>query len=265
MKSPAVMVRDRLHATRRWIFRWRGLDGTPLRGFLALLITGGLFALFAATVRIRVSAPQQWVEKKASIIHLPADGAGRTWALRAQEGGPYPARFDVGAWEKSAGMEDSLISATRLSIGGYEPKLKELPAREEILPVYLADKDERIFPKHAAKSGPDAPPVASIPVPVLYPRSGITSEELPAILPVFDHAGLKEVAGESAPREFLLELDRSGSVLSCTDLSGGDGVPAIRNWLGKINFGPAVAGKSPTLAVAVGFTNIAVPDGPDPR
>jgi|GEM_PF-757628 len=265
MKNPAVMVRDRLHTTRRWIFRWRGLDGTPLRGFLALLITGGLFALFAATVRIRVSAPQQWVERKASVIHLPADGAGRMWALRAQEGGPYPARFDVGAWEKSTGFGDSLISATRLSVGGYEPKLKELPAREEVLPVHLADKDERVFPKHAVKSGPDAPPVASVPVPVLYPRSGITSEELPTTLPVFDHPGLKEVAGASVPREFLLELDRNGGVRSCTDLSGDDEVPAIRDWLSRINFGPSIAAKSPVLAVAVGFTNIAVPDGSDPR
>ncbi|MBX3740520.1 MAG: hypothetical protein KF712_05985 [Akkermansiaceae bacterium] len=265
MKSPAVMVRDRLHATRRWIFRWRGLDGTPLRGFLALLITGGLFALFAATVRIRVSAPQQWVEKKASIIHLPADGAGRMWAQRAQESGPYPARFDVGAWGKDAGLEDSLISATRLSIGGYEPKLKELPAREEVLPVPLADRHERVFPKHPVKSGPAAPPVASVPVPVLHPRSGITSEELPAILPVFDPAGMKATAAASAPREFLLELDQDGRVLSCTDLSGDDEAPVIRNWLMKINFGPAVAAKSPVLAVAVGFTNIAVPDGPDPR
>ncbi len=265
MKNPAVIVKGRLHATRRWIFRWKGLDGTPLRGLLALLITGGLFALFAATVRIRVSAPQQWVERKASIIHLPADGSGRIWALRAQEGGPYPARFDMAAWEKGAGVESALISATRLSSGAYEPKLKELPAREEVLPVYLADKDERVFPKHAGKTGPDAPTVASVPVPVLYPRSGITSDELPAILPVFDPAGLKEMAAASAPREFLLELDRSGRVLSCTDLSGDDEVPAIRNWLRKIDFGPAVAGKSPALAVAVGFTNIAVPDGPDPR
>jgi hypothetical protein len=265
MKNPAVMVRDRLHSTRRWIFRWRGLDGSPLRGFIALLITGGLFALFATTVRIRVSAPQQWMEKKASIIHLPADGAGRIWAQRAQEGGPYPARFDVGEWAKSAGLEDSLISSTRLSIGRYEPKLRPLSAREEVLTVPLANKDERVFPKNVGLTAPEAPPVPSVPVPVLYPRSGITTEELPAILPAFDHVGLKEAAGASAPREFLLELDPNGRVLSCTDVSGNDGAPLIRNWLRKVNFGPAVAEKSQILAVAVGFTNIAVPDGPDPR
>ncbi|RYD32436.1 MAG: hypothetical protein EOP87_12825 [Verrucomicrobiaceae bacterium] len=258
-------MKDRLHATRRWIFRWKGLDGTPLRGLLALVITGGLFALFAATVRIRVSAPQQWVERKASIIHLPADGAGRVWALRAQEGGPYPARFDVGAWEKGAGLDGSLINATRLSSGTYEPKLKELSPRGEELPVHLADGNERVFPKHAEPPGPDAPPVASVAVPVLHPRSGITSEELPAILPAFDPAGMKEIAGASAPREFLLELDGNGRVVACTDLSGDEPAPAIRNWLRKINFGPAVSGKSPVLAVAVGFTNIAAPDGPDPR
>lgn len=265
MKKAAIIARDRLHATRRWIFRWRGLDGSPLRGLLALIITSGMFALFAATVRIRVSAPQQWVERKASIIHLPADGAGRIWALRAQEGGPYPARFDVNAWEKGSGLVGSLISSTRLFPENYEPKLKELPPREEVLPVELADKDERVFPKHKGKAAEVAPPVPSIPVPVLYPRSGITSDELPAILPAFDPAGIKEVAGTSAPREFLLELGRDGRVLACTDLSGNEESPAICNWLRKIDFGPAVAEKSSALAIAVGFTNIASPDGPDPR
>jgi len=265
MKRPSVIVKDRLHATRRWIFRWRGLDGTPLRGLLALIITGGLFALFAATVRIRVSAPQQWVEKKASLIHLPADGAGRIWALRAQEGGPYPARFDVNGWEQGSGLAGSLISSTRLTTGNYEPKLKDLPAREEVLGVDLADKNERVFPRHSGTTGPAQPPVPSIPVPVLYPRSGITSGELPAILPVFDAAGMQEVVGASAPREFLLELDKEGRVLSCTDLSGNEESPVVRNWLRKVNFGPAVAEKSPVLAVAVGFNYIASPDGPDPR
>lgn len=265
MKSPAVIVKDRLHATRRWIFRWRGLDGTPLRGLLALIITGGLFAFFAATLRIRVSAPRQWVEKKASIIHLPADGSGRVWALRAQEGGPYPARFDVDAWQQYAGLDASLISSTRLTTGHYEPKLKELPEREGALPVDMADRNERVFPRHTAQAGAVESPVLSIPVPVLHPRSGITSEELPAILPVFDPAGMKEGAGASAPREFLLELDATGRVRSCTDLSGGDDVPALRDWLRRVEFGPVVAEKSPVLAVAVGFTYIASPDGPDPR
>ena len=88
MKKSSARARDRTPAKRPWVFRWRGLDGTPLRGLLALLITGGAFVLFAATVRIRVSAPQQWVERKASIIHLPTGGEGGIWALRAQEGGP---------------------------------------------------------------------------------------------------------------------------------------------------------------------------------
>ena len=52
------------------------------------IIVGAAFAFFAATIRIRVNAPQQWVERKASIIHLPADGEGlRHYTVTVDESG----------------------------------------------------------------------------------------------------------------------------------------------------------------------------------
>lgn len=266
MKKTVAKARDRIHATRQWIFRWRGLDGTPLRGALALLITFGGFALFAATVRIRVSAPQQWVERKASIIHLPADGEGGVWALRAQEGGPYPARFDSAAWEKTAGLTSGLIGTTRLSATPYQPKLRELPPENPVTPVDLANRNERVFPKRSAPVDPVVPPVASVPVPVLYPLSGITSDEIPAILPAFEAAKAGQVLEASGPADFLLRLSPDGTVLDAIGLPEKAGGEALRQWLLKVNFGPAAGKKSPFVGIGVGFTNQSQSaDGPDPR
>lgn len=259
------MLQERIHATRRWIFRWKGLDGTSFRGFLALIISGGLFALFGATVRIQVSAPQQWVEKKASLIQLPADETGKIWALRAQEGGPYPARFNVDAWERQPDLTGALISATRLSPGTYEPRIQNLPVEGGVESIALSDGNERVFPSRKSGETEVAAPVRTIPVPVLYPRSGISVSELPAELPAFDPALAGEALQTTVPRDFLLELDRSGRVLSSTDLSGNSDSPAIRNWLMSIDFGADVAKKSPVLAIAIGFTNSPLTDGPAPR
>lgn len=265
-KTAAIIARDRIHATRQWIFRWRGLDGTPLRGALALLITSGAFALFAATVRIRVSAPQQWVERKASIIHLPTDGDGGIWALRAQEGGPYPARFDAAAWEKTVGLTSGLIGATRLSAQPYQPKLRDLPPEQPVAAVDLTDRNERVFPKRSAPADPVTPPVASVPVPVLHPLSGITSDEIPAILPAFDAAKTGRVLEISGPADFLLRLGPEGNVIDCIGLPERAGGEAISGWLSQVNFGPAVGKKSPFIGVSVGFMNQPPPaDGPDAR
>ncbi len=265
MKHSTAIVRGRIHATRQWIFRWRGLDGTPFRGFLALLITFGVFSLFAATVRIRVSAPQQWVERKASIIHLPGGEEGKMWALRAQEGGPYPARFDATGWEKAAGLTSGLIDATRLSPEPYEPRLRELPVKDAVPSIPLADKEERVFPKPPEPPATvPGPPVKYVRVPVIYPLSGITSADIPAILPVFDAAKAAGVADASRPAEFVLLLRPAGTVLSCWNLSGQVADGAIADWLSGLDFGPEAAKKSPIIAVSVGFTNQPA-DGPDAR
>lgn len=256
---------ERLHETRRWIFRWRGLDGMTFRGFLALIITAGVFVFFAATVRIRVSAPQQWVERKASVIHLPEGGEGHLWAMRAQENGPYPARFDVNAWEKQMGSSDSLIGLTRLSQEPYEPKPRSLPESGRVITTKLADQEERVFPKHRGPHEVEKVLVSYIPVPILYPRSGIKAEELPKDLPPLHLDQIGKTLDISIPRDYLIELDRDGRVIASTDLSGNPDAPVLREWLGKLNFGPEIAKKSPMLPIAVGFSNQPVNHGSDSR
>ena len=262
MKNPSVIAKGGLQAARNWVFRWRGLDGTPLRGLLSLLIVGSAFALFAATVRIRVRAPQQWVERKASIIHLPSGGEGKIWALRAQEGGPFPSRVDPADWEKSAGLQEAFLQATRLSSRPYEPKLRDLPEDDQVPPRPMSEKGERVFPKRTVKVAPVAAPAATKLAPVLFPLSGIGAESLPAQLPAFDAP--IDAAMTAAAWRFLLRLRRDGSVSLCMPLVDEPGGKVLAKWLGTLNFSPAVAEKSEWIGLGVLFTN-QVTDGSDAR
>jgi hypothetical protein len=261
MKRPAIS-RDKAQAVRRWIFRWRGLDGTPFPGLIAIVLTGGAFAFFAATVKIHVSAPQQWVERKASIIHLSSEGEGKMWALRAQEGGPFPARLDPSFWEKTALAGTEVIGATRLSPEPYQPKLRDLPQDDAIPQPPVAAKGERVFPIRAPKAEPETTAViATRMTPEIYPLSGVSLDEIPA-LPAFELP--VDAALTSGAWRFLLRLRADGSVADCIALSDEPGGNALAHWLRGVTFNPATAKKSEWIGIGVFFTNQAV-HGPDAR
>lgn len=262
--KPSILARQKIQAARHWVFRWRGLDGTPLRGLLALLITGGVFSLFAATVQIRVSAPQQWVERKASIIHLPNDGEGKMWALRAREGGPFPSRLNPAEWESMPGGALSAIAATRLPSETYTPKLAELPSSNEGPAVSIAAKGERIFPKRMPESVPGMVPVETKLVPALYPLSGISIDAVPRNLPAFQFDEKIEPSLTSAPWRFMLRLRPDGSVAECLPMIKEIGGAELEKWICGVNFSSEVAKKSEWIGIAVGFVNQPVHES-DPR
>ena len=257
MKKPGVIAREKIHAARQWVFRWRGLDGTPLRGILAILMVTGMFSLFAVTVHIRVSAPQQWVEKKASIIHLTSAGEGEMWALRAKEAGPFPSRLDPAEWESSSALAGLVAKASRLSSKPYQPTLRDLPQEDLFPPVPVAPKGERVFPKAAAKEGAASPEVPVRLVPALYPLSGITMEEIPTTLPALGKP--VDAAMASASLRFMLRLAPDGSVSACDDLSDDPGGKALSGWLRTVKFPPATAARSQWISLGVGFVNLPVP------
>lgn len=262
MKNPSVIARNKLQAAKSWIFRWKGLDGPPLRGFLALLVTAGAFSLFAATVRVRVSAPQQWIERKASIIHLPSVGDGAMWALRAKEGGPFPSRFEPREWEELSGLGNAAALVLRGAGIPYQPALRELPADEGPVRLDLAAKDERVFPKRAPRPSPPPPEGEAKLSPVLFPLSGIPMESMPAVLPPF--AAPVDAAMAAGAWRFLIRLRPDGGVAECVPMIDQAGGQALADWLRRIDFGAETAKKSPWIGIGVGFANLTA-DGPDAR
>jgi hypothetical protein len=261
VKNPSIIAREKLKAAKLWVFRWRGLDGTPVRGFLALLITAGVFVFFGATLRIRVSAPQQWIERKASIIYLASGGEGAIWALRAQEGGPFPSRFDPAEWEKTSGLAGKLSSVLDWTAPAYVPQLRELPPQEESDVQELARRSP-VFPHRQRNASPVVPGPPPKLQPTIFPLSGIPTDALPDRLPEFT----KEIdpAMAAGAWRFLIRLNPSGSVEECVPLLDQKGGADLADWLRKLNFGAEIAQKSPWIGIGVGFTHLTT-DGSDAR
>ena len=95
--------------THQWVFRWRPLRQPLLPKLFALALVGAGFAFLVTSVRVRVKALEKSTPRKASVIYLRDDAQGRALSLRAQEGGPFPSRFElvpVGRYGGAGGRGD---------------------------------------------------------------------------------------------------------------------------------------------------------------
>ena len=245
----------RLMNTPEWVFPWRGRKRSYFPMVFAHLLVAAVFILLLGVVKVRLVTPKPMAPRKASLIYLADDAQGRALALKAQEGGPFPSRFEPSQWEGMAALEAEVLAATRGPSRPYVPTLRELPKDSEIPPVELAAKGEPVFPKRLPTARAAMDPAKFIPVPTLYPLSGITAAALPTELPPLD--GAVKGAMISTSWQFLVRLDPSGGVVECVSLEEGgqEGTRELGNWLRGIRF-PSAPGKSfRWIAVGVGFNN----------
>ena len=165
-------VRPKLAGTPDLVFRWRPIKPQWLSRLLALAFAAVALALLM-TVRIRVVAPEKSVPQRAAVIYLRDDAQGRDLSLRAQEGGPFPARFRLSQWEGLAELETSAMEASRFQPEPYVSPIRELPAANQLQSLELAAKGQSFFPQRTTAST-DGPVLAKLKLaPALYPLAGI--------------------------------------------------------------------------------------------
>jgi hypothetical protein len=247
------MVKPRKTANKHpWVFRWRPLREPLFPKLVALALVGGSFAFLITSVRVRVDALEKSTPRKASVIFLRDDAQGRALSLRAQEGGPFPSRFELSQWGGLAMLENSAMDALRFEPPAYEPKLEDLPATDRVKPPEFAAKGERFFPEHPQDSVEIPDTTGLRPAPVLYPLSG---GSLPDRLPPFDAA--VDAAMSAASWRFLLRLSPEGTVMECVSLENTDqpGALELEKWLRRVQFEPESGKPFRWIAVGVGFTN----------
>ena len=218
------------------------------------MLAAGAFVFLVASIRIRVAAPTPWAARKAAVIHVADDAAGRALTQQAREGGPFPSRFDPADWEGRAALENEVMQAARWTPPPYVPALRDLP-KDSTPRISLAAKGSPVLPRRAAEK--TAPPVSGNLrlSPVLYPLSGIAPAAMPGGLPPFTGAVDEKVTAE--PWRFLLRLSPDGQVLDCVSLAGGDetGPSPLQDWLRGVTFQADPAKPSRWVSVGVGFTN----------
>ena len=259
-----VSFKDKRKAAPEWVFRWRRPGNPALAKWIAVLVTGGLFALLLTGVRIQVNPPIVWAAPKANMIYVTNDAEGRALTMRAREDGPFPSRFLPSGWEGTAALEQTLRNAPGWTPPPYVPSLRDFPTPAPA-PLQLAVTGEPVLPKRLP-AAPITPMAVKLgPAPVIYPLSGITSEEIPRDLPPINEAIDPAITSETW--RFLVRLDPAGHVWDCVSLAGGDqaGPSVMENWLRRVTFHPDSKTPSRWIAVGVGFINQPEPDGPDAR
>jgi hypothetical protein len=248
-----------------WVFVWRGRTRSYFSMLAAIAVVSVVTALLLGTLRVKISVPKPLAPRKASLIYLTNDEQGRALALRAQEGGPFPSRFQPSHWEGLAVMESAAMADVRAAASPpYVPALRELPLDEKIPLMGLARKGEPVFPKRTPIVRAEPDPAKIKLAPKLYPLSGIKLEQIPERLPAFPNT--IDAAMTSATWRFLVRLNPEGGVVECVSLENGGGAGALElsSWLHGIRFQTAKDDAFRWIAVAVGFSNQPT-DGPDAR
>lgn len=248
-----VSIRHMRKEAPEWIFPWRPRGDSYFPKLLALVFVAVLFTLLITSVRIRVATPTPWASKKAAVIFTTDDADSRLLTLRAREGGPFPSRFEPAEWDAVREVEQAAFDAVRWTASTYRPALRPLPEKQPALPL-LFDPSEPVLPTRRAPAiGQTALPMQQL-VPQIEPLSGLGRASLPRDLPAFD--GVIDAALTSESWRFLLRLGRSGEVLDCVSLTGGDEKQAklLASWLRKVSF-KEDAQAARWVSVAVSFAN----------
>ena len=228
--------------------------------FAILLVAGG-FALFFGVVRLKIAPSRPSIPRKASVIYLKDDALGRALALKAQEGGPFPSRFEPSQWEGMAALQSEVLTEMRPRLVPYQSKLQQLPQENAVPREALATKGEPVFPKRTIAAPAVPEPLTLKLVPTLYPISGIAPSEMPASLPAF--AGNVDGIMTAASWRFLVRLTAEGTVAECVSLEKG-GEPGAREleaWLRGVHFQVAPGKTSRWIGLSVLFSNQPA-DGP---
>ena len=257
-------VRAKLAGTPDLMFRWRPINPLWLPRLIALAFAAVALALLM-TLRIRVVAPEKSVPQRAAVIYLRDDAQGRDLSLRAQEGGPFPARFRLSQWEGLAELESSAMDASRFQPEPYVSPIRELPAANQLRSLELATKGQSFFPQRAP-AATDAPALPQLKLaPALYPLAGVSPETLPLDLPSF--AGVVDKEMSASSWRFLLRLNPDGGVAECVSLVekvGEARAPELEAWLHRLQFRPEPGKPFRWIALGIGFTNQPA-DGTDAR
>jgi hypothetical protein len=177
MASSAVNPR-KPKGTPEWLFEWRGTRLSRFPGLFATAIVAGAFT-FLLPLKVSLTELAKTAPKRASVIYLRDDAQGRALTLRAQEGGPFPSRFQPESWEGLKLLETAGMETARLQTPPYVPQLQDLPKANQLRSFELAAKGESFFPKRSQAQITAPDPIQLQLTPALYPLSGLSTARCP--------------------------------------------------------------------------------------
>lgn len=249
--------RERRDRASGLIFAWRVGDTFHVATWLSVVIVILLGALLLGTVKVRVVPPPRIIERKASMVLVPDTAEGRAWTVRAEEEGPFPARFRLAESDVVREMSEEIFQE-QVTRAPYRSALRGFPPDSGPGAVQIAARGERVFPPQPALE-PLAVEARPTPLqPVLTLLAKLPADARPRELPPFPETITPEMAATTW--QYLVEIGEGGRALRCVALDGGkpDGeedefARTLGSWLCQVHFGPGAA-KAGWVGVGISFS-----------
>ncbi len=218
------------------IFDWSKPEASRKDKLFSVVIVGLLFTFLMGIIELSVPSHRADSQEQGTLMRLVDEEMAKSWALEADENGPFPGRLDtvaeIGGFILTG---DEGLSWWR----DYEVRLRPMQEENGVDRVDITPKGKREFPRFPviAENSPRVNPGASLPsVPVLVPYHAAALDWIPKELPSFDVRGVAGMATDSL--RFLVSLREDGSIAELIPLAG-EADPAhgaLEVWLRSIRF-----------------------------
>lgn len=224
--------------TRRdLIFDWGKSEASRKDRFLSVVIAGAVVIFLFGAIKLDEPSYRTHSGERGSLIRLVDAEMARSWALEADENGPFPGRLDADG--EPEGMMFSVEEGPDWW-RDYQVKLRPLRAHDGVERVDITQRGKLEYPKlpPMAEGGAGAAPGAAPPAssPLLIPYDTAAAEWIPEELPALERGGLADATEDSL--RFLVSLRRDGSVADLIPLAGAadPAQAALEGWLRGIRF-----------------------------
>jgi len=219
------------------IFDWSKSEASRKDKLFTVMIVGLLFAFILGMTETSLPSRRSDPEAQGTIIRLADEEMARSWALLAEENGPFPGRLETDG--ENIGLmfekDEKLAWWTH-----YEVSLRPMHQDASVARVDITPKGKREFPQRLsghADGQREVSRAASLPrEPILVPYDAAALEWLPDDLPGFGFPAAAK--GPTDSLRFLVSLGEDGGVAELIPLAGAadPAQEALETWLRGIRF-----------------------------
>jgi hypothetical protein len=224
------------------IFDWSKSESSRKDKFFSVIIVGLLFAFLIGAIELNLPSQRSDSMTQATLIRSVDEEMMKSWALEAQENGPFPGRL------LSERDSESMMFAGEEGLAwwrDYEIQLRPMRKETGVASVDIMPKGKQEFPIIDVDTpGENPSAVSSLSEPILVPYNKEALQWLPEELPSFDLSRIAERTTDSL--RFLVSLREDGSMAELIPLAGAvnqeqktqeaEAQEAQEDWLRSIRF-----------------------------
>ncbi len=216
------------------IFDWIKPEASRMDKLYSIIIVALLSTFMMGAIKLNLPSHKSDSETRGTLIRFMDDDMAKSWALEAEENGPFPGRLE------SDGKHEAMMFNGDEGLAWWtDYKVKLRPIQEEVglTSVYGTPQARLEFPIIEADMPVVSSKAKSLPKePILIPNDAAALEWLPEELPSFDVP--PDVGHTTDSLRFLVSLREDGSLAELIRLAGAadPAQESLETWLRGIRF-----------------------------